>query len=543
MNQPIEPVAAVRPAAVSPAPLPIDRVGPLVALGLSLAWLLYWYRGTVASLVDIWSRSDTYTHGFLIAPISLWLVWRMRERLAGVPLRPSAVGVLAGLAAGLAWLLGELGSVDSVSQFALVGMVISLVWALLGSAMVRALAFPLGFLFLAVPFGEFLFPTMMDWTANFVIGALRFSGVPVYAEGHNLVIPSGHWSVVEGCSGVRYLIASVVVGCLYAYLSYRSLSRRVIFIGVSIIVPIIANWLRAYGTVLLGHLSNNRLAAGVDHLVYGWVFFGMVMTALFWIGARWREDEAPLPAVAGSAASTASAVAVGGEGGRATPGLSLRGVLWLTVGLAAVLMWKPAYHWLDAQGGHGPVMLAPPSATVGWSPLPAAQMPEWNPRYSGMRAVLREGWARAGAAGEARPVWVYIGYYRDQEPGQELINSENRIARSKDPVWRTAGIGDRDIVLGDTPVAARSTELFHGEQRLLIWHWYWLAGRWTTNDYLAKLYLVLARLSGRGDDSAVVMAYAPFARGERAEAEGRLETFTREMRPSITQTLGRAMEH
>jgi exosortase A len=164
------------------------------------------------------------------------------------------------------------------------------VWAVLGTAALRLLAFPLAFLFFAVPFGEFLMPTLIDRTADVTIWALRLTGVPVYREGNFFTIPTGRWSVVEACSGLRYLIASLMVGCLFAYLSYRTLRRRAIFVACAIAVPIVANWIRAYMIVMLGHLSGNRLAVGADHLLYGWVFFGVVMALLFFIGARWRED-------------------------------------------------------------------------------------------------------------------------------------------------------------------------------------------------------------------------------------------------------------
>jgi exosortase len=112
----------------------------------------------------------------------------------------------------------------------------------------------------------------MQWTADATVFGLRLSGIPVYHEGQHLVIPSGSWAVVEACSGVRYLIASLTVGTLFAYLTYQSLKRRLIFVALSIIVPVIANWARAYMIVMLGHLSGNKLAVGVDHLIYGWVF-------------------------------------------------------------------------------------------------------------------------------------------------------------------------------------------------------------------------------------------------------------------------------
>ena len=161
--------------------------------------------------------------------MKLTLIWRRRHFIHGVPIASSLIGIVIGLGAGAAWLLGELASVDAVSQFAFVGMLVGLVWAVMGTAVVRTYAFPIGFLFFMVPFGEFLFPTMMDWTTHFIIWAVRASGVPVYAEGYNLVIPSGRWQVVEGCSGVRYLMASIVVGSLYAYLNYRSTQKRLLF--------------------------------------------------------------------------------------------------------------------------------------------------------------------------------------------------------------------------------------------------------------------------------------------------------------------------
>ena len=66
-----------------------------------------------------------------------------------------------------------------------------------------------------------------------------------------------------------------------------------VLVGVAIVVPVVANWLRAYMIVMLGHLSNNTIAVGVDHLVYGWVFFGIVIMLMFWIGARWAERNLP----------------------------------------------------------------------------------------------------------------------------------------------------------------------------------------------------------------------------------------------------------
>src|SRR4029079_3400241 len=95
----------------------------------------------------------------------------------------------------------------------------------LGTRIARAACFPLAFLLFAVPFGEIFVPTLIEWTANFTVAALRLSGVPVYREANLFIIPSGAWSVVEACSGIRYLIASLMVGTLYAHLMYRTRLR------------------------------------------------------------------------------------------------------------------------------------------------------------------------------------------------------------------------------------------------------------------------------------------------------------------------------
>ena len=214
-------------------------------------------------------------------PISLWLIWRKRNDLTLLRPEPTFWFVLPLAATVFFWLMGELTAVNALTQFALVVTLILTIISILGVRVSRQIAFPLAFLLLCVPIGDFMTPTLMEWTAWFTVLALRASGLPVIQEGMQFVIPSGTWSVVEACSGIRYLIASITVGTLFAYLNYVSLRRRLIFIVASFIVPVFANWLRAYMIVMIGHLSGNTLAVGVDHLIYGWVFFGFVERRIY----------------------------------------------------------------------------------------------------------------------------------------------------------------------------------------------------------------------------------------------------------------------
>ena len=262
----------------------------LLLLGITLLALLGLYWQTAVSMAEIWWRSDTYAHGMLIVPIALYMIWQRRHTLAQLLPRSNPSGLLLLVLAGIAWLAAYAAEVIVVQQFALVTMVVASVVALLGWQVSWAIAFPLAYLYFAVPVGEFLTLPLQDFTAWFSVALLRLTGIPVFWEGYQLVLPTAQFEVAEACSGLRYLIASLALGCLYAYLSYRSLWRRLAFVAMALVVPIIANGLRAYGIVMLAYLSDGKIATGVDHIIYGWLFFGVVVLLMFWIGSFWRES-------------------------------------------------------------------------------------------------------------------------------------------------------------------------------------------------------------------------------------------------------------
>ncbi len=144
--------------------------------------------------------------------------------------------------------------------------------SVVGWRIFRAMLFPMLYLFFMVPTGEFLVPRLQDFTASFVVLGLQLVNIPVFLDGVFIRIPNGLFEVAEACAGLRFLIANVAFGFLFANLMYRGWRKRIIFVALSFIVPIFANGLRAFGIVMIAHLSDNKLAAGVDHIVYGWGF-------------------------------------------------------------------------------------------------------------------------------------------------------------------------------------------------------------------------------------------------------------------------------
>ncbi|MGM9479715.1 exosortase A [Roseateles sp. NT4] len=471
----------------------------LPLLGLALAWglLAFLYFATGAAMIGIWNRSETFAHAWVVPPISAWLVWRLRAELASFTPRPSPLWLLALPPIGFLWLAGDLASANAATQFALLGMGVVLVPLLLGSEVAGRIAFPLGFLFFAVPFGDFLTPWLIDRTADFTVVALRGTGIPVFREGNQFIIPTGSWSVVQACSGIRYLMASLMVGTLFAYLNYRSNKKRWTFVGVAIVTPLIANWLRAYMIVMLGHLSGNKLAVGVDHIIYGWVFFGIIMLAMFMIGARWTDpDPEPVMASAENAA-------------RAQP--FNRFAAALVAALAFVALPTGVRAQLALAGAHGqPSLAAPALPGLIW----VAEAPNsWKPHFVNPAATLQ---GRFESATGGAPVGLYVGYYRDQRYGRQLVTSVNELVNSEaqsewavtaagqDSVdaltWRTAEL--RGQALGEVTGGGQSAP------RVRAWYLYWINGRPFVSDWQAKLYGAWQTLLGHGDDAAVVILYA-----------------------------------
>ena len=493
-----------------------------IALWISafvLALLAIFYPA-VAFTIDTWIQNETYTHGFIILPISLWLMWKRRDELAALTPQPAPWILLPFALLGLVWGLGYLGRVMVVQQYSVVGMMILMVWGLLGTRMTRVLAFPLGFLLLAVPFGEAFLPPMMEFTANFAIAALQLTGIPVYREGLYFTIPSGNWSVVEACSGLRYLISSITLGLLYAYITYRSPLRRAVFIVLSIVVPIIANGLRAYMIVMIGHLSEMKYAVGVDHLLYGWVFFGVVMLILFWVGSYWREDidEAQAPTTQIAVAQTLS-----------------RSFWLLGFALLAVAgVWRAYGVMQDAAlQGAPPVVLAQITPEQAWTPR-STQLSEWQPHYQNPLAIINQSYAR-----ESDAAMLYLGYYRNQTQSQELIRSQNVLVSTFEKSWGQVAEGTRQISFGGQTITVRETELRGPTQRLLVWHWYWVEGVMTVNEYRAKWQEASNRLLGRGDHAAVIILATPIV-NNREQAARVLTDFAAAVDTPVRATLKKA---
>ncbi len=499
------------------------------AFFLSTTMVVLVYSDTILAMVKTWYGSETYNHCFFIVPVFVYFVWNKRFKLHGLP-EPSLLGLLPVAALGFLWLLGAFADVSLVKQFAVVGMIVTATAAWLGVHLARQIAFPLGFLFLSVPIGEEFLPVMMDFTASFTVTTLKLLGFPVFREGNFFSLPSGNWSVVEACSGVRYLIASVTMGLIYAYITYTRFYKRFVFVLVSIIVPIIANGLRAVLIVLLGHYSGMTIATGVDHLIYGWLFFGVIVFILFWLGSYWRDDM-------GAATDEVSLDLSEGTADLKRWLYNRRRFRVTGLLLIVLLLWPIWFNWSVSQGSE---QLVTHQLPVGDGYAECRHcLVDFKPGFNHADHYSEKSYETKKQDRADKPMYVFIASYYSWNPKSELIAYQNQLIKPADENHRIISQGEKDAMI---------RTVSRGQQgRWLTYHWYQVVpvrsgekpGRvneatTTTSKIKVKVLEALNRLIGRHYISQVVAVYTPTK--TIGDSEQRLRQFLSAEKDHLTQT-------
>jgi exosortase A len=477
-----------------------------VILCCSLLFVLFVYWQTGVAIVSLW-RTSTFSHGFLIIPVSMYLIWARRERLRLLAPTPEFWAIPLLLLLSFAWLLAHLAAIGVVQQFCFVAMVIALTWGVFGTAVARAMLMPLAFLLFAVPFGDAFIPKLQDFSAWFAVKVLDVCGVPVLLEGRFISVPSGKWEVAEACSGIRYLTSSLAVGFLFAGLMYRTWIRRIGFFVASAVVPILANAVRVFGIVFLAYVSGNRIAVGADHIFYGWFFFTIVMALLLAVGGWWGEKSGQ-PSSATTSPATGTQEAKHSKADRqpdTTQTLLFACITLVAVGVAPIsakFIWVPV-----AQSG--PIELLSPVASL---PIRSTSTDAigWKPAVFGPKKELVQSYEV-----QTQRLKLYIAYYAPDQPDAKLVSSTNALFDRK--VWSRTKEDDVDAKVEGQRLHVHEIFIRSSQRSLVVWSWYWVDGKYTSSDVVAKVLLVKARFL-RDRRGAAIIAIAAEDRPDQVPA-------------------------
>lgn len=467
--------------------------GRLLLLTVSVVVILFVWWPTVSHMVGILQTVDVFAHGLLAPFVSLTLMWAKRGQLSTITPGTSMLGLAVVIAACILWLAGELLDVALFRHVALVTSLQGAVLSLLGWSAYRVILFPMLFLFFAVPFGYELVGPLQRTTASMVIGFLDIIGADYSAEGMLITLPSGLYEVAEACAGVKFLFTSIFTGTLLSYLLYETWQRKWLIVGLSIFLPIFANVARVLLILLIAELSDQALAKGFDHLVYGWVFLSLVLFLLISIAYRFADKDFSLEGGADAQNTSGAKDAV--------PMLAFLIMFGIVVApITSITLVPPVGAQLSGLKENSPVEELITESLPGYRVLPTTGLvvrPSFVAADFQKSSLLR----KAGT--------VFNVYYAGVDTlvsGQRLFQPGNSLA-SRD--WRM--VSSRKITEHQCLVDNSFTEAIfkRGNDRTLIWSMFQVGDQPVSNSVEEKLQTALLRLQRKPLSGSVLVLSTP----------------------------------
>ena len=251
--------------------LPAKAVFFWAVLGVLLV-AIFWETGK--GLLYQYGRPDSYySHGLLIPVISLFFVWRMRATLRDIPVSPSKTGLVALAVACALVLVGDFLGFRIIGQSVIIFMVAALLLTFLGMAHLRAMWFPVLFLFFMIPIPDSITQGLVLQVkllaTEMAVRLAQLVSLPMIRDGSYVIFGNDRLLVGEVCGGLRSLIALLALGAVVSYVSRaKSWARWMLFL-LSAPVAIAANVTRIFFLCVVGYKWGSAVAAGRVHDVSG----------------------------------------------------------------------------------------------------------------------------------------------------------------------------------------------------------------------------------------------------------------------------------
>lgn len=472
--------------------------------------------------------------GIVLPFVSLFLIWRQRDQLRGLPITGSWYGLLL-VAAGLALrAIGAFSTMSTVVRYGFLLVLYGLVLSYVGPKLFRRLGAPLAILIFMVPLPMYLtgMLTLDLQLISSIIGVwiIRAFGISVFLEGNVVDLGTMQLEVAEACSGLRYLLPLMVLALMVAYL-YRGESwKRMLIFLVSIPITVLMNSIRIGFIGITVEYWGRRMAEGVLHDFEGWLVFMFSVAAVLLVAfaltkvgrrCRWSQafDLAVAPAVAGGAPKTAA-------GSWRIPRSFVVATAIVTAGAIAGLTMPERQSTIPDRQDF-------------------AQFPTRVGTWSGHRGVLDKVYLDAldltdyllvdfARAAGTYPINFYSAYYSEQKGFNRIHSPRNCIPGGG---WEISELTQRSIPLDGTgrTLSVNRAVIALGDQKELVYYWYQERGRTMTNENVVKWYLFWDSLKRNRTDGALVRIVAPLPRtATEAEVDAEMQHFAANVEPQLS---------
>jgi exosortase B len=245
------------------------------------------YTPTIRSLIDGPWQTEQEGHGPLIIAASAWLVWQSRQKLRTAVLAPAPVLGWSTLLFGLLTMfVARTQGVLTFEALSVLPVIVGCILLLAGWPVLRILAFPIGFLFFAVPMPDWAIDAatvpLKVFISDVVTRVLYAAGYPVAQNGVMIMIGSYQVLVKDACSGMNSIFALSAIGVFYAYVfRWETKVRSLILLAAIIPITIAANFIRVIALVLIAYYGGVDLLEGTLHDLTGIALFVVAVVLLF----------------------------------------------------------------------------------------------------------------------------------------------------------------------------------------------------------------------------------------------------------------------
>lgn len=450
---------------------------PLLVIAATCGVVL---QSALQGIFSRWLKFDeAYSHGLLVLIISLYLVFRNLKAIWPLRLSPNILGFLALTSAAFVWALAQAMSIQVIEEILVPFLLWSSFFSIYGWKQARLLIVPLGFLYFAIPFWDYLSMALQLITVAVNEVGFGLTGISAEIDGIFVHLPGiGTFEVADGCSGLRYLIVGLTLTTLFGYLNYDRWSLRFVLIGIGLLLSLAANWIRVFIIIYVGYKTNMESSLIEDHDMFGWWVFAATLVPLFWVAnslaRKGSEPRIERPRVKQEKASLLKQMSVM---------VTVVAALVIPVGLIKAKNQ-------DSLEYYAPIEL--PQQMGEWQSLRVSVSPTWSPLMRGYTQKAEIQYFNED--NQRLAVSVYL--YSTQAPGRELIQDANRLYDYRN--WRVVA-ADYHQVAGGIAYNQFALEERSNSQRVSVAQGYHVSGISYSNRLKAKLLQVLGFLNGRHD--------------------------------------------
>ena len=222
------------------------------------------------------NNTNGFLHGRFIPLAFIGMCWFAFQRAKDEPIQPNYWG-LAILALGMLFFYSAMRTVQP--RLAIMGapfVVIGVVYYLFGLKVTKHMIFPSFFLWFCMPVPglEMLLTgnlQVLITKACYHVGI--FLGMDLSSQGNNIRVAGSPLNIAEGCSGIRSLMALMMIAAVYANYTQKSLWKKAVLFASSFPLAIIGNFGRVFTILVITQFGYDDFAKKTYHDWAGLLFF------------------------------------------------------------------------------------------------------------------------------------------------------------------------------------------------------------------------------------------------------------------------------